>query len=443
MRYVVIFLVQIFLFSGCIRENNDNAGKTVFRYNEAANITSLDPAFARDQANIWPAHQLFNGLVELNDKAEIIPCIAKTWNISKNGLEYRFHLRNDVVFHDSPAFTGGKGRKVIAADFVFSFSRIGDKINESPGSWIFNYVEQKKGLYSFESPDDSTFVIRLQQPFPPFLGLLTTIYCSVVPKEGIGYYGENFRKNPVGTGPFRFKMWKEGVKLVLVKNQRYFEIENGRRLPYMDAVAITFLPDKQSAFLEFTKGNLDFISGIDPDYKDELLTMDGKLNPKFINRFQLITEPYLNTEYLGFLIDTGSVVVRNSPERLKNIRQAINYAFDRKKMIRFLRNNIGTPGVNGIIPKGMPSFDSAAVYYEYNPAKARKLLADAGFPDGKGLAPVVLSTTADYLDLCKYIQHEVSETGINMKIDIAPPAALKEMKAQAKLPFFRASWIAD
>jgi peptide/nickel transport system substrate-binding protein len=91
----------------------------------------------------------------------------------------------------------------------------------------------------------------------------------------------------------------------------------------------------------------------------------------------------------------------------------------------------------------MPSFDSTGIYYEYNPAKARKLLAEAGFPDGTGLPPVVLSTTSDYLDLCKYIQHEVSETGINMKIDISPPAALKEMKAQAKLPFFRASWIAD
>lgn len=443
MKYLVIFLIPIIFSPGCTRENIINKGKTVFRYNEAANITSLDPAFARDQANIWPAHQLFNGLAELNEKAEVIPCIAKTWSISKNGLEYIFHLRHDVVFHDCPAFTGGKGRKVIASDFVFSFSRIADQKNESPGSWIFNNVEQKNSIYSFEAPDDSTFMIRLQQPYPPFLGLLTTLYCSVVPQEAIGYYAENFRKNPVGTGPFQFKMWKEGVKLVFVKNPHYFEFENGRRLPYLDAVAITFLPDKQSAFLEFTKGNLDFISGIDPDYKDELLTMEGKLNPKFTGKFQLITQPYLNTEYLGFLVDSNSLVVRNDPVRLKNIRKAINYAFDRKKMIRFLRNNIGTPGINGIIPKGMPSFDSTSVYYEYNPGKARKLLADAGFPNGTGLPPVVLSTTADYLDLCKYIQHEVSETGIIMKIDITPPAALKEMKAQAKLTFFRASWIAD
>jgi oligopeptide transport system substrate-binding protein len=443
MKNLFYIFIPIVFFSGCTRNDSGNSGKTVFRYNEAANITSLDPAYARDQANIWPVHQLFNGLVELNDKAAIIPSLARNWNISPDGLEYVFHLRQDAVFHDSPAFKGRTGRRVVAADFVFSFSRIGDSKNGSPGLWIFNYVEKKNDHYSFSAPDDSTFIIRLQHPYPPFLGLMTTIYCSVVPKEAILCYGGNFRKNPVGTGPFRFKMWKEGVKLVMVKNPHYFEVEDGRRLPYLDAVAVTFLPDKQSAFLEFTKGNLDFISGIDPDYKDELLTMDGKLNPKFAGKFQLITRPYLNTEYLGFLIDPNSIVVKDNPVRLKNIRRAINYAFDRRKMIRYLRNNIGTPGVNGIIPRGMPSFDSTSVYYEYNPVKARQLLAEAGFPEGKGLAPVVLSTTSDYLDLCKYIQHEVSETGIAMKIDIAPPAALKEMKAQAKLPFFRASWIAD
>jgi oligopeptide transport system substrate-binding protein len=443
MKYLFISLTSVLFFLGCNRETGKNSGKTVFRYNEAANITSLDPAFAKDQPNIWPVHQLFNGLVELNEKAEVIPCVARNWSISENGREYIFHLRNDVFFHDSHVFTGGKGRNVVAQDFVFSFSRTADPKTESPGLWIFHYVEQKNSKYSFEAPDDSTFVIRLQQPFPPFIGLLTTVYCSVVPHEAIDYYGENFRKNPVGTGPFQFKMWKEGVKLVFVKNPHYFEFENCSRLPNLDAVAITFLSDKQSAFLEFSKGNLDFISGIDPTYKDELLTMDGKLNPKFAGRFRLITQPYLNTEYLGFLVDPASPVVRNNPVRLKAIRKAVNYAFDRTKMIRFLRNNIGTPGINGIIPKGMPSFDSATVYYEYNPNKARQLLADAGFPDGAGLPPVVLSTTSDYLDLCKYIQHEVSGAGIIMKIDIVPPAALKEMKAQAKLPFFRASWIAD
>jgi len=286
-------------------------------------------------------------------------------------------------------------------------------------------------------------VLYLKQPFPPFLGILTTLYCSVVPHEAIEKYGTDFRKNPVGTGPFKFRMWKEGVKLVLVKNPDYFEFDHGNRLPYLDAVAITFLADKQSAFLEFVKRKLDFMSGIDPGYKDELLTRDGKLKPEFKGRFRLIAQPYLNTEYLGFLVDPHSDAVKNNPVRLKQVRQAINYSFDRRKMISFLRNNIGTPGLNGMIPKGMPSFDSAEIHYDYDPEKARKLLAGAGYPGGRGLPPVILSTTSDYLDICKYLQYKSGEVGIDIKIDISPPAALKEMKAQAKLPFFRASWIAD
>jgi peptide/nickel transport system substrate-binding protein len=431
------------MITGCSTQKDRDAGKTVFRYNESANITSLDPAFARDQANIWATHQIFNGLVQLGHNLKILPCIAKSWDISGDGREYVFHLRQDVFFHDSKAFPGGKGRKVVASDVVYSFSRIIDPKVASPGTWIFNNVEKEGEKGSFISKDDSTFIIQLKRPFPPFLGILTTVYCSVIPHEAVEMFGTDFRNNPVGTGPFKFKLWKEGVKLVLVKNPGYFEFDHENRLPYLDAIAITFLADKQSAFLEFVKGKLDFMSGIDPGYKDNLLTRDGILKPGFRGKFKLISQPYLNTEYLGFLVDSASEAGKNNLLCQKKIRQAINYSFDRRKMIGFLRNNIGIPGLNGIIPKGMPSFDSTRIYYDYNPEKARKLLSEAGFPGGRGLSPITLSSTSDYLDICKYLQYKAGEIGIEIKIDISPPAALKEMKAQTKLHFFRASWIAD
>lgn len=427
----------------CARQSDSETGKTVFRYNEAANITSLDPAFARDQANIWATHQIYNGLVQLGPHLEILPCIAKSWEISADGREYTFHLRNDIYFHDNQAFPDGKGRRLIASDVKYSFNRIMDPKLASPGVWIFNNVERIGKDISFIDLNDSTFIIHLQRPFPPFPGILTMVYCSVIPHEAVEKYGTDFRRNPVGTGPFKFKLWKEGVKLVLVKNPDYFEFEHGNRLPYLDAVAVTFLSDKQSAFLEFLKGKLDFMSGIDPGYKDALLTHDGKLRPGFDRKFKLLAHPYLNTEYLGFLVDSSSEIMKNNPLRIKQVRQAINYSFDRRDMISFLKNNIGIPGENGIIPKGLPSFDSTAIYYHYDPEKARKLLSEAGYPGGKGLSPITLSTTSDYLDICKYLQYKVGEIGIDLKIDISPPAALKEMKAQAKLQFFRASWIAD
>lgn len=185
------------------------------------------------------------------------------------------------------------------------------------------------------------------------------------------------------------------------------------------------------------------MSGIDASYKDELLTRQGTLASKYKDRFNLITQPYLNTEYLGFLMDS-SLSKKNNPLQIKEVRQAMNLSFDRKKMMKYLRNNIGLPGIYGFVPPGLPSFDSARVKgYSYQPEKARELLEKAGYPGGKGLPEIKLSTNATYLDLATYIQQQLNEMGFRVKIDVHPPASMREMVAQAKLPFFRGSWIAD
>ena len=154
---------------------------------------------------------------------------------------------------------------------------------------------------SYSALNDSIFKIKLQKPFPAFLSLLSMQYCSVVPKEIID--GSDFNRNPIGTGPFKFQLWEEGVKLVFRKNPSYFEKEGEAQLPYLDAVAITFIQDKQSAFLQFIQGNLDFISGIDASYKDEIITQTGELQTKYIDIVNLQSQPYLNTEYLDKMKD--------------------------------------------------------------------------------------------------------------------------------------------
>ncbi len=440
------FIYSIFFFlliSSCNSIDSNNETKQVFRYNESAGISSLDPAFAKDQSNIWACNQLFNGLVQLDEQLKVQPCIAAKWLISEDGRTYTFTLHQNVYFHKCEIFADSN-RRVIAKDFVYSFNRITDEKNASPGAWIFNYIKKDKGEFAFKALNDSVLEITLNQSFPPFLGLLSMQYCSVVPHEAIEVYGKDFRKNPVGTGPFQLKLWKEGVKLVLLKNENYFEFDGPKRLPYLDAIAITFIIDKQSVFLEFIKGSIDFMSGIDASYKDELLTVNGQLNPKFKNKFQLISQPYLNTEYLAFLMDTTQQVLKNNPVKYKAVRQAINYGFDRVKMMRYLRNNIGSPALNGFIPKGLQGFDTTKVKgYDYQPDKSRKLLAEAGFPNGDGLGEITLSTTASYLDVCKYIQNQLAEIGLKIKIDVNPPATLREMIAKSKVYFFRGSWIAD
>ncbi|RLD41766.1 MAG: ABC transporter substrate-binding protein, partial [Bacteroidetes bacterium] len=262
----------------------------------------------------------------------------------------------------------------------------------------------------------------------------------VIPHEAIEAYGSDFGRHPVGTGPFYLKLWKEGVKMVLLKNERYFEKENGASLPYLDAVAISFIIDKQSVFLEFIKGNIDFMSGIDPSYKDELLLPNGTLNPKYNDKINLQTKPYLNTEYLAFQMENNKDTVLLD----RRIRKALNYGFDRKKMMRYLRNNIGVAGNNGFVPVGMPGFENGETKgYYYSPDSTLKLLAEAGFPEGKGLPIITLSTTSAYLDICKYIQQELGKLGVEIEIDVHQPASLRQMVANNRIPFFRGSWIAD
>ena len=440
-----ICLLSCLTILSCSRKST-NDDKAIFRYNESAGIATLDPAFAKDQALIWATTQIYNGLVRLDTNLNVKPCIAKSWTISDDALTYTFTLRDSVYFHKNPLFnTKDSTRKVIASDFVYSLNRILDPDVASPGLWIFSHLAPN----GFLAPDDTTFVVKLKEPFAPMLSLLSMPYCSVVPHEVVEHYGTDFRNHPCGTGPFRFQFWKEGVKLVLRRNPLYFEYDTIvhtkdsstlfelRRLPYLDAVAVTFIIDKQTAFLEFVKGNLDFMNSLDASYKDEILTRTGQLKEKYADKLDMLSIPFLNTEYLGFLMDGNELIP-------KPVRQAINYGFDRRKMMKYMRNNVGLPGCKGMIPAGLPGYDSTAGYgYDYNPEKARQLLASAGFPDGKGLSPIRLATTSSYLDLCKYIQQQLSLIGIDIKLDVNPPAALREQMAQGKSSWFRGSWIAD
>lgn len=427
----LLCIAIFFCFTACDSDKKSIDNTTVFRYNEYKNVNSLDPAFAKDNANIWACNQLFNGLVQLDDNLNIKPDIAKNWTISDDAKTYSFYLRNDVAFHEHKLFKNGT-RYVTAYDFEYSFNRLIDKTVASPGSNTLQQVD------SFSAVNDSVFKINLKQPFPAFLGVLTTKYCSVLPKEVVDYYGNDFRANPIGTGPFKFKRWEENIKLVLRKNNNYHEIDSlGNSLPYLEAVAISFLTDKQSEFLQFSQGNIDFISGLAPSYKDELLTADGKLRDKYASSVNMVTGDYLNTEYLGFYMETDQDEIQS-----ELIRQAVNYGFDRKTMITYLRNGIGTPAENGFIPKGLPSFNNQKGY-SYQPEKAKKLVELFKEQTGITTPKITISTNSLYVDLCEYIQRELEKIGLNVTIDLLTSSTLREEKATGKLALFRASWVAD
>src|SRR5204863_9369191 len=212
-------------------------------------------------------------------------------------------------------------------------------------------------------------------------------------------------RHPVGTGPFQFVAWEEGQSLVLKKNSNYFEKDSaGNRLPYLDGIKISFYDSKATEFLLFRQKQLEFINDIEASFKDEILTKKGTLRKGWEGKIALQTSPYLNIEYLGILVDTTNELLKNSPMRSKKIRQAINYGFDRRKMVLYLRNSLGTAAESGFVPMGLPSFDSSVVKgYHYDPAKTKELLSEAGYKAGKSFPPVKLLTISIYGEMASYI----------------------------------------
>jgi peptide/nickel transport system substrate-binding protein len=192
------------------------------------------------------------------------------------------------------------------------------------------------------------------------------------------------------------------------------------------------------------KGDIDMISGMDAFTPNEVLDDKGRLKPFYKEKFDLQTQPYLKTDYLGFLIDENVPVIKNNPVRLRAIRRAINYSIDREKLVKHFRNNLGIPATSGFIPAGLPSFNPQAVKgFNYNRDKVRDLLLEAGYPEGKNLPEILLYSTETYLDMFEFIQAQLAENNIKIKIMVEKAPVLTQAVANNEIPFFRKSWIGD
>ena len=340
--------------------------------------------------------QLYNGLVQTDSQLHIRPCIAKSWEITGKGKTFLFHLRQDVFFHENNSFDVREEfdvihnkdnpirvtRRVTARDFVYSFRRLTDPLVASPCRWVMNNVARDSlgNISGIEALDDSTLKITLRKPFVPFISILSLACCSVVPHEVVDYFGADFRSHPCGTGPFIFRIWKPEAELVFLKNENYFETDSkGERLPFLDAIEISFIQEKEIAFIEFLKGSLDLLCGIDGVVKEQLLTRTGQLQPRFAGKLNFELYPYLNTEYLSMVMDCKKGDYKFNPLCDKRFRQALSYGFSRRNLRRFLNGNIGIPGNDGMVPPGLPSYDSSVVIgYNYYPTKVKSLLAESG-----------------------------------------------------------------
>jgi peptide/nickel transport system substrate-binding protein len=373
----------------------------------------------------------------MDSQLQVRPSIAKSWEVSEGGKVYTFHLRNDVYFNDNELFKNK--RKVVASDFVYSFNRILDTNVASTGAWLLN--GKVDSIQPYYAPNDSTFVLRLNKPFRPMLGMLTLPYCAVVPFEVVEYWGKDFRIHPCGTGPFYMKKWSENAALILARNTHYFEFGPlGKRLPYLSGVRITFIQDRGVEFLAFQQGKLDFLNALDVQFKDKLIDIQGNLLPKWNQKIALDKMPYLNTEYIGISIKEQKNQALLNPI----VRKALNLSIDRNKLIKYLRNSIGVSAEAGMIPIGCMGYDSTSNHrYAYDPDKARNLLIEAGFPSGKGLPEITLSTNPQYKDLMEFLAKNFEDIGLKIQLEVMQGGMLREAMRKHALQMFRASWVGD
>jgi len=440
------FLLGLLALGGSCQFDAPASEGEVFRYNEPTAIGSLDPAFASDQAHGWLSKQLFSTLVDSDSTLSPVPQLAHRWEASLDGMEWTFYLRTDVYFHDDPCFPGGQGRRMTAADVAYSLERLMATETSSPGWWILAQVGRIEVL------DSARIRFHLTQPEEAMLGRLAMPYCGIVAPEAVAMYGADFSSHPVGTGPFYLKAWARQEKIVLRRNTRYFGRDAaGQPLPYLEAVAVRCIPDRQAAFLEFVKGELDMVSGMDASYKDQLFTQEGTLQSRWEGRLSLQKAPFLNTEFLGIRQKNPSPAYLGDVR----VREALNWAIDRASMMRYLKNNVGIPAHGGVLPAGMPGYREADAWeaagtpgWSFDPGRAKALLHEAGLLDADGrpkpdLEPIVVSTTASYRDICEYIQSAWNQLGLPVEVQVMPSAAFREDKANGRLPVYRASWIAD
>ncbi len=432
----VIKVLCVLHFGGC-QNNLPQDIKNVLRINQNTGIESLDPAFAKSLWMMWHANLLYNRLLESNGSKGYKPSLAKSWQISADRKTYTFNLRTDVFFQENEAFGTANKRLMKASDVVYSFNRILDEKINSPGAWIFN--GKVDSLHPFVVVNDSTMQINLQQPFTPLLNIISMHYASIVPKEVVEKWGKDFRSHPCGTGPYTFEVWDEGNYVSYKKNNLYWEKDSvGKQLPYMPYIKFSFIDSKASEFLLFMQQKIDFMNSVDASFKDQLLTKQGTLKKEYVAKMNLLKGPYLNVEYLGILLDSTK---KDALPLLQNIkvRQAMNCGFDKQKLVTYLRNNIGTPANNGMVPAGLPGFDSAVQKQVlYNPEVAKQLL--------KGISTkevLKLYVPDMYEDRCAFIVSQLAEVGIEVKLEIIQQGVLREKISQSGAGLFWATWIAD
>ncbi|PYS96221.1 MAG: ABC transporter substrate-binding protein [Acidobacteria bacterium] len=401
----------------------------VFRFRLREDPPTLDPALSTDNLSGAVLNNLFRGLVEIDPGTLLVrPAVAASWTISPDRLTYSFRLRDGVTFHN--------GRPVGARDVEYSFMRTLRKETNAPWRWALDPIVGARDFTEGRSAtieglkvmDDRTVVLRLKKPFAPFLGLLSLLPASIVPREVYEDPSKAYLRAPMGCGPFRLARWEQSNFIELLAFDGYY---GGR--PALDRVVARIIENRASATQEYRAGGLDSLDEVPPPDDKALQEELGS---------QILYYPYLATGYIGF-----NLALPPFKGNVK-LRQAFNYAVDKKYLWEVL-----IPGylpAHGIIPPGLPGYDPNLPGYPCDPARAKQLLAEAGYPEGRGLPPIALwvNTSEDNRRVAEAIQADLKNIGAPISIkEVDWSAYLKAVEGTPEAPgqaqMFRFGWFLD
>ncbi len=473
MKKIFISLTAVTIMLGFTACNNDKKDSHqgseakggvylggVMRMNEVEAFKSLDPLAINDIPGWHVGAQLFEGLVKYNQNdLSTSPAIASRWELNDSKTEWTFHLRANVVFH-ADASIGGKTRAVNANDVKYCFERLcSSSANNTQFDVTFKdrviganetFAASKTGkslpISGVKVKDDSTLVISLVSPMGGFLNILSMPGCWVYPKEAVLKYGQDLRTHPVGTGPFQLETLKEGEVLIMKKNTDYYGVDkDGNKLPYLDGLKYTFIREKKAEILEFKSGNLDMVYRLPPEiFHDIMGDLEHAKDRK--TDFTILNSPAFNTNFIGF--NLTSPVFSN-----KNVRLALNYAIDRRKITDFTLQGEGTSADYGIVPY-VQAFEKEGYDYKnikgyvLDVPKAKEYLKQAGFADGKGFPKITLQINGGGGDrniLVAEVVQKMLKENLNIDVDIntVPLGEHIEQVMGGKTDMFRFAWIAD
>ena len=411
-------LVTLLVATACTGAESSPARHALIDSRDTYDPRSLDPALSTDVPTGRAVGYVFDGLVRFTPDAQVVPGLARSWDISVDGLTYTFHLRNGVKFHD--------GRPFSARNVINSFQRVLDPKTKGGRGWPLypiagaqDYANGKGGtrVSGISAPNDSTIVITLKEPLAIFPKLLAMPVAHIVPDS----VPANFGEHPIGTGPWKFVEWRHDDFLRFARNENYFDAP-----PKSDSLIARIIPEPSTAVAEFESGNVDVL------YVPEGETRNWEQTDE--KKAMLESAPALRVFYVAINTTRG-------PLADKRVRQALNYATDSKAILDGIVSGRGNLAA-GVIPPSLAGGDSTRKGYTRDVAKAKQLLSEAGFANGIDIE-LWSSQTPPFPRIAQAIQANLKDAGVRVTLVQRDASSMREAARAGQTDMALKDWFAD